>query len=78
MGCDGLKSDTMAEAFVQKGAAAVVAWDGLVSSDHTDAATERVLELLLIDGLTVEEAVTQTMSELGPDPSYGSALRVYR
>jgi len=78
MGCDGLKSDTMAEAFVQKGAAAVVAWDGLVSSEHTDAATERLLERLLIDGLTIEEAVTQTMTELGPDPSYGSALQVYR
>ena len=77
MGCDGLKSDTVAEAFVEKGAKAVVAWDGLVSSNHTDAATERLLQLLLIDELTLQEAVAQTMAELGPDPSYDSVLRLY-
>jgi hypothetical protein len=77
MGCDGLKSDTVAEAFVEKGAKAVVAWDGLVSPEHTDAATERLLQHLLIDGLALPEAVAQTMAELGPDPSYDSVLRLY-
>jgi len=77
MGCDGLRSDTMAEAFVQKGAKAVVAWDGLVSPQHTDAAIERLLQYLLKDRLTLQEAVTQTMAEVGPDPSYESVLRLY-
>jgi hypothetical protein len=77
MGCDGLSSATMAEAFVQKGAKAFVAWDGLVSSEHTDATTERLLQHLLIDGLTIQEAVTQTMAEVGPDPSYDSVLQLY-
>jgi hypothetical protein len=77
MGCDGLKSDAMAEAFVQKGAKAVVAWDGLISPQHTDAATERLLQHLLKDGLTLQEAVAQTMTEVGPDPSYESVLRLY-
>jgi NAD(P)-dependent dehydrogenase (short-subunit alcohol dehydrogenase family) len=77
MGCDGLKSDAMAEAFVQKGAKAVVAWDGLVSPQHTDAAIERLLQHLLKDGLTLQEAVAQTMAEVGPDPSYESVLRLY-
>jgi hypothetical protein len=77
MGCDGLATDSMAEAFVEKGAKAVVAWDGLVSSEHTDTATERVLQHLLIDGLTLQQAVSQTMAEVGPDPSNGSTLRLY-
>jgi len=77
MGCDGLRSDSIAETFVEKGAKAVVAWDGLVSSAHTDAATERLLRHLLIDGLTIQEAVTQTMAEVGPDPQYDSTLLVY-
>lgn len=77
MGCDGLSSDTIAEAFVEKGANAVVAWDGLVSSSHTDAATQHLLHHLLIDGLTMQEAVTQTMAEVGPDPSYGSTPLLY-
>jgi hypothetical protein len=77
MGCDGLATDSMAEALVEKGAKAVVAWDGLVSSEHTDAATERLLQHLLIDGLTLQEAVNQTMAEVGPDPSNDSVLRLY-
>jgi hypothetical protein len=77
MGCDGLKSDSMAEAFVEKGAKAVVAWDGMVSSEHTDATTEQLLRHLLIDGLAIQEAVPQTMAELGPDPSHESILRLY-
>jgi hypothetical protein len=77
MGCDGLITDTMAEAFVEKGAKAVVAWDAPVSSEHTDAATERLLQHLLIDKLALQEAVAQTMAEVGPDPSYQSVLRLY-
>ncbi|MGQ9571930.1 MAG: hypothetical protein ACUVV3_01905 [Dehalococcoidia bacterium] len=77
MGCDGLTSDSLAEAFVQKGAKAVVAWDGLVSSEHTDAATERLLRHLLVEGLTIHEAVTQTMAEVDADPSYGSVMHAY-
>ncbi|KPK21331.1 MAG: hypothetical protein AMJ76_02855 [Dehalococcoidia bacterium SM23_28_1] len=77
MGCDGLSTDSMAEAFVERGAKAVVAWDGLVSSEHTDAATERLLQHLLIDGLPLQQAVTQTMAEVGPDPLYESTLLLY-
>ena len=77
MGCDGLRTDTTAETFVRKGAKAVVGWSGLVSPNHTDAATERLLNHLVTDGLTVEEATAQTMAEVGPDPEYESRLLVY-
>jgi hypothetical protein len=39
MGCDGLKYDDMAEAFIEKGAQVYVAWSGLVSAPHTDQVT---------------------------------------
>lgn len=77
MGCDGLRTDATAEAFVRKGAKAVVGWSGPVSPNHTDAATERLLQHLLIDGLAIQEAVRQTMAEVGPDPEYESRLLVY-
>jgi len=77
MGCDGLRSDVAAKAFLQKGAQAFISWSGPVSAAHTDAATERLLQRLLIDGLDIQEAVTQTMGELGPDPDYGSSLLFY-
>lgn len=77
MGCDGLRSDRTAESFVERGAETFVSWSGKVSASHTDAATERLLQHLLTDGLTIQEAVTETMAEVGPDPSYDSTLLVY-
>lgn len=77
MGCDGLTTRTAAEAFVRKGAGSYVGWSGPVSAEHTDAATERLLHHLLVDGLKIQEAVTQTMADVGPDPEYDSTLLVY-
>ena len=76
MGCDGLQSQETAEAFLERGASAFVSWNDQVSADHTDAATERLLEKLLVDGLPVKEAVAGTAVEVGADPFYGSELRM--
>jgi hypothetical protein len=77
MGCDSLSSDSAARAFVSKGAKVVIGWTGGVSADHTDAATERLLDYLLMESRTPSDAVAQTMTEVGPDPSYGSKLVLY-
>ena len=77
MGCEGLLSDRTAQAFIDKGASTYISWDETVSASHTDAASERLLELLLLDGQTPTEAAAQTMEELGPDPTYGSKLLAY-
>lgn len=77
MGCDVLAGESLAGAFIENGAAAVVGWDGVVSPNHTDAVTERLLKHLLTEELSVEDAVSQTMAELGPDPYYGSVLLSY-
>ena len=76
MGCDGLRSQTTAQAFLDKGASAFVSWSRTVSASHTDTATERLLRKLLIDGLPVGDAVAQTAAEVGPDPVYGARLRI--
>src|SRR3990170_5810849 len=76
-GCWGLNPNTTAAAFVKKGASVVVGWDGLVLANHTDAATERLLQHLLVDRLPTAQAVDQTMAEIGPDPEYGSKLGGY-
>jgi hypothetical protein len=77
MGCDGLKSDTTAQAFIDKGAKAVVGWSGRVSASHTDKATEHLLQHLLIERHTMRDAVALTMAEVGPDPEYDSTLLSY-
>jgi len=77
MGCSGPTVTDMAEALIQKGAKAVVSWSGPVSANHTDAATERLLQHLLAGRLSVGEAVAETMAEVGTDPTFGSSLVSY-
>jgi hypothetical protein len=77
MGCNSLASDRTAAAFVARGAGAVVGWSDTVSPEHTDAATEHLLEHLLKDHLPAAEAVAKTMSEVGPDPTFGAIMRSY-
>lgn len=75
MGCDGLRSERTAQAFLDKGASAFVSWTRSVSASHSDAGTLRLLEKLLVEGLPVADAVDQTAAEMGPDPLYGARLR---
>jgi hypothetical protein len=77
MGCSSLATDRTAAALVGRGAGAVVGWSDMVSPEHTDTATERLVELLLKDHLPPAEAVEKTMAEVGPDPSYGAVMRSY-
>jgi hypothetical protein len=76
MGCDGLRSNTTAQAFLDKGASAFVSWTKSVSGPHTDEATAKFLQHFLIDGESVQNAVQQTANEVGPDPTYQGELRV--
>ena len=77
MGCDGLLFDGTAQAFVDKGAGAVVGWNSLVSAPHTDKATQTLLQKLISERLSLGEAVKRTMSEVGSEPGYNNTLKVY-
>ncbi|HUS82284.1 MAG TPA: hypothetical protein VM013_03370, partial [Dehalococcoidia bacterium] len=62
---------------VHRGASAVVGWSDTVSPQHTDAATERLLEYMVKDHLSPTEAVEKTMADLGPDPEYDAVMKAY-
>lgn len=77
MGCDGLTYPNMPKAFVEKGAAVCVGWNGPVSAEHTDRATLRLLRELTNCNSTVAEGVAATRNEVGPDAVYKSTLSFY-
>lgn len=77
MGCDVLGGERLAQAFVERGAGAVVGWDESVSAAHTDAATLSFLRHLLRDQLSAQDATAAASAEVGEDPFYGSALVSY-
>jgi len=77
MGCEGLKYYSMAQAFKQRGAKVYISWTGPVSAKHTDIATTHLLEHLLLERITVGEAITKIQNEVGPDPSFDSKIMFY-
>jgi hypothetical protein len=74
MGCQGFINAEGAEAFASRGAKAFIGWDGLVSANHTDEATQTLLRYLVVQGQEPAEAIAQTMAAVGPDPDYDSQL----
>lgn len=76
MGCDGLKSQRTAQAFLDKGASSFVSWTDQVSGNFTDTATDALLRHWLLDGMTLEKAVETTADEVGPDPAFAGELRL--
>jgi hypothetical protein len=77
MGCDGLRYTDMAQAFIEKGAEAYIGWNASVSASHTDTGTTQLLKHLITEKQTIEQAVENTMKEVGPDPTFNSLLTCY-
>ncbi len=78
MGCDGLRSQTTAEAFLARGASGFVSWTKPVSAKHTDDTTVALLQRLVIDDIELQQAVEATAAEVGPDPSFDAELRILK
>jgi hypothetical protein len=77
MGCEGIYLTDLAEAFVDKGASAYLAWDASVNLDYVDEATTYLIGQLCSENATIKEAVDSTMDIIGPDPKYAAELKYY-
>jgi len=75
--CWGLHNTLLAESFVDRGALSFIGWDERVELGHTDEAILALLNYLIDDGQTIEEAVDRVMDEVGADPAYGCVLRYH-
>lgn len=77
MGCDSLAGTQMANAFIENGAKVYIGWSGSVLGDHTDRTTTCLLQHLLLDNQTIDQAVKNTTQEVGADPANESILDYY-
>jgi hypothetical protein len=76
MGCWGLKpglEQTLAGAFVKKGATAFLGWTELVGYSHSDNETSKLLTNLFVHNRTLDEAVSGTEWDF----DYGSQMKYY-
>ncbi len=76
-GCMTLASPELAEAFLDRGASAVVGWDDVVDLVHNDRAILRLLLAIVGEDMSLEQAIRRTMIDVGPDPVYHSRLVAY-
>ena len=77
MGCSGIYLTDLAEAFVDKGASAYLAWDASVDLHYVDEATPYLIGQLCSENATIQQAVDSTMDVIGPDPKYKAELKYY-
>jgi hypothetical protein len=77
MGCSCLYLEDLAQAFIDKGASAYLAWDATVELDYVDKATPYLIGRLCAEKATIGKAVTSTMNVIGPDPKHGARLNYY-
>ncbi len=75
-GCQSLAAPDLAQAFLDKGASVVIGWDEMVNLSHNNRAVLRLLEAMLAEGQSPQEAVETTMADVGPDPGYDSSLNL--
>jgi hypothetical protein len=74
MGCSCLHLHDLAQAFIDKGASAYLAWDATVDLDYVDEATPYLARQLCVEKVTIKKAVASTMNVVGPDPRYKAVL----
>jgi hypothetical protein len=77
MGCYCLYVDDLAQAFIDKGASVYLGWNGNVLLGYVDEAAATLIQNLCKENLAVEQAVRNTMAELGPDPDWNTWLDFY-
>ena len=77
MGCSGIYIPDLAMGFIDNGALAYLAWNATVDLDYVDKATPYLIRQLCSEGLTIQEAVANTMAHIGPDPTYEAELKYY-
>jgi hypothetical protein len=77
MGCESYYVDDMPAAFMKKGASIYIGWSALVSLEYVDTVALDLLGNLCRENMTVAQAITQTMAEVGPDPYFRTYLKYY-
>jgi len=77
MGCSCRYLEDLAQAFIEKGASAYLAWDATVDLDYVDEATPYLMRQLCMDKVAIREVVTSTMNVVGPDPKHEAVLKYF-
>ena len=68
MGCATIYNSDLATAFIAKGASAFLGWDNSLDLSYADKATLSLVKNLANPETTIDEAIRETITEVGPEP----------
>jgi len=77
MGCSSAYQGDMAEAFIQKGASVYTGWSASIGLNYVDQATLRFINNLCTEDMSIAEALTEMVDEVGLDPDYHAHPQYY-
>ena len=69
--------ELLAEALVDRGASSVIGWNELINASKNDRVMTSLLEEILVNGLTIEEAVDLAMEDIKKDKKSSLRLKHY-
>jgi len=76
-GCSTLKNTSLAESFLKKGASEVVGWSDVVSSSDNDRALLKLLEKILVEEKSTQNALEEIMNGWKSDRQYNSTMQYF-
>jgi len=76
-GCETMPHELLAEALVKRGASSVIGWNELINSSKNDRVMTSLLQEMLVNGLTIDEAIDLTMEDIKKDKKSSLRLKHY-
>ena len=77
-GCSTMRTDTMAQSLIKRGASSVVGWDNTVGSSDNDVLMLMLLEELLVNNMTMKDAADSVMKKVPIENlMYPARLKVF-
>jgi len=66
-GCNTLSNPSLAKSLIERGASSVVGWDNSVGNSDNDWALQNILEKILVEDMSIEEAVDAVQELFDPE-----------
>lgn len=76
-GCDSMSNNLLAKSLVSRGASGVVGWNNLVSLDDNDKGIFMVIDEIIINKKSVENATKTVMANFTANPTFPAKLEYY-
>jgi len=73
-GCESVRTDDLAKSLISRGASSVVGWNASIGAMENDRVILALLEEMLINQMTIPDAIQLVMEEYGSDLKYSSKL----